>query len=141
MDKSELKKRINEMVTENNDWTMFADGFDEAILGVDSCNSRVIYSVEKCYQVLRERDGMSQDDAEEFFAFNVLGSFMGEKTPIWCFDLISSDEKVVCRNCGNSWLKQQKDVGMNVFACESCETTKTVLAEDIKNENLTIKKL
>ena len=28
--------------------------------------------------------------------------------------------EVVCRSCGNSWLKHQKDVGMNVFECDSC---------------------
>lgn len=28
--------------------------------------------------------------------------------------------EVVCRSCGNSWLKHQKDVGINVFECESC---------------------
>lgn len=87
MEKQELKEHISDLVQENGEWTMFADGFDEAILGVDASNSRVIYSVAKCYQVLIERDGMSQDEAEEFFAFNVLGSYMGEKTPIWCYDI------------------------------------------------------
>ena len=28
--------------------------------------------------------------------------------------------EIVCRSCGNSWLKHQKDVGMNVFECDSC---------------------
>lgn len=28
--------------------------------------------------------------------------------------------EVVCRSCGNSWLKNQKDVGMNVFECDKC---------------------
>jgi hypothetical protein len=28
--------------------------------------------------------------------------------------------EVVCRSCGNTWLKDQKDVGMNVFECEGC---------------------
>lgn len=28
--------------------------------------------------------------------------------------------EIVCRSCGNSWLQHQKDVGMNVFECESC---------------------
>lgn len=87
MSKTNFKLAITEMVTENNEWTMFADGFDEAILGVDSSTSRVIYSVAKCYDILMQRDGMSQEEAEEFFAFNVLGSYMGEKTPIWCYDI------------------------------------------------------
>jgi hypothetical protein len=87
MKKQELKEHISKLIEKNGEWTMFADGFDEAILGVDASNSKVIYSVAKCYQVLTERDGMSQEEAEEFFAFKVLGSYMGEKTPIWCFDI------------------------------------------------------
>lgn len=28
--------------------------------------------------------------------------------------------EVVCRSCGNSWLKHHKDVGMNVYECDKC---------------------
>ena len=28
--------------------------------------------------------------------------------------------EVVCRSCSNTWKKHQKDVGMNVFQCDSC---------------------
>jgi hypothetical protein len=28
--------------------------------------------------------------------------------------------EIVCRSCGNNWQKHQKDVGMNVYQCESC---------------------
>jgi hypothetical protein len=87
MEAQQIKEYIRERVEGNNDWTMFADGFDEAILGVDSSNERVIYSYKKCLEILMERDNMSNDEAIEFFAFNVIGSFMGEKTPIYCYDL------------------------------------------------------
>ena len=87
MDAKQFKEFIRERVESNNDWTMFADGFDEAILGVDSSNERVIYSYKKCLEILMERDNMSNDEAVEFFAFNVIGSVMGEKTPIYCYDL------------------------------------------------------
>jgi hypothetical protein len=29
---------------------------------------------------------MSEDEALEYFDFNVSGAYMGEKTPIWCND-------------------------------------------------------
>jgi hypothetical protein len=61
-----------------------ADGFDEAIIGVDESTMRVIYSVKKCIEILM-RD-MSEEDAMEYFDYNVSGSYMGEKTPIWCSD-------------------------------------------------------
>jgi hypothetical protein len=83
----EIKELIIEMLTENEEQSLFADGFDEAILGVDSISSRVIYSVSKCYLILQNRDGMSFKDAQEFLAFNVLASYVGEKTPIWCYDI------------------------------------------------------
>lgn len=81
------KEQINEMLKGKGQSSLFADGFDNAILGADSISGRIIYSVKKCYEVLIERDGMSSEEAEEFFAFNVLGSYMGNETPIWCFDL------------------------------------------------------
>jgi hypothetical protein len=64
-----------------------ADGFDEAILGVDDRSRSIIYSISKCLGILMERDGMSEEVAEEFFSYNVLGSLgIGENAPIWCDD-------------------------------------------------------
>jgi hypothetical protein len=34
-----------------------------------------------------ERDGMSYEDATEFFEFNIAGSYVGEATPIWVDDI------------------------------------------------------
>ena len=59
-----------------------ADGFDEAIIGLDTTSLRLIYSVEKCIGILTKE--MSHSDAIEYFYYNVSGSYVGEKTPIWC---------------------------------------------------------
>ena len=61
-----------------------ADGFDDAIIGVDETTMRLIYSVSKCIEILM-RD-MSEECAMEYFTFNVSGSYVGGKTPIWCWD-------------------------------------------------------
>ena len=61
-----------------------ADGFDEAIIGVNEADMRLIYSVKKCIEILC-RD-MNEEEAIEHFDFNVRGSYLGEKTPIWCSD-------------------------------------------------------
>lgn len=61
-----------------------ADGFDEAIIGVDETTMRLIYSVSKCLEILMK--DMSGEDAVEYFDFNVSGAYVGEKTPIWCQD-------------------------------------------------------
>lgn len=63
-----------------------ADGFDDCILGIDSQTQKVIYSYTKCVQVLMERDKMTYIEAVEFMDYNVVGSYVGEKTPIWCND-------------------------------------------------------
>jgi len=60
-----------------------ADGFDEAIIGIDR-DHRLIYSVTKCLEIL-ERD-MSSEDAMDHFGYNVEGAYVGEQTPIWCWD-------------------------------------------------------
>lgn len=64
---------------------LIADGLDEAIIGVDYDKFVIIYSVKKVIEVLC-RD-MNEEDAWEHFSFNIQGAYVGEKTPIWCYDL------------------------------------------------------
>ena len=64
---------------------LVADGYDEAVLGVDGKTYRLIYSVDKVLSILCEQ-GMTWEEAREFFDFNVAGAYVGEKTPIWCED-------------------------------------------------------
>ena len=64
---------------------LIADGFDEAILGIEENTMRIIYSVSKCLEII-EAMGMPEQEALEHFYYNVQGSHIGEKTPIFCFD-------------------------------------------------------
>jgi len=68
-----------------------ADGFDEAIIGIDDTSMRLIYSVNKCIiilvsEVLVSEEDLTEEEALEHFHYNVKGSYVGEKTPIWCTD-------------------------------------------------------
>jgi hypothetical protein len=63
-----------------------ADGFDEAVIGVDERSMRLIYSVTKCIELLMVNDDMSIEEAIEYFDFNVRGAYVGDNTPIWCED-------------------------------------------------------
>ncbi len=65
---------------------LVADGFNDAIIGVCESSMRLIYSVSKCLEILEKVEGMSELEALEYFNFNVSGAYVGEKTPIWCFD-------------------------------------------------------
>jgi hypothetical protein len=81
------KKDMLEIIIENyqDEEILKADGFDDAVIGIDTNSMRLIYSVQKCIEVLRE-EGMDEIDAVEYFEYNVLGAYVGEKTPIWCND-------------------------------------------------------
>jgi hypothetical protein len=61
-----------------------ADGFDEALIGIDIKSMRLVYSVSKCIEILCRE--MNEVEAIEYFDFNVSGAYVGEKTPIWCDD-------------------------------------------------------
>jgi hypothetical protein len=64
---------------------LFADGFDDAIIGTASRGGEtfVVYDEWLCLETLMARDGMDLDEAREFFDFNVAGSWLGPKTPLF----------------------------------------------------------
>lgn len=64
-----------------------ADGFDNAVIGVEIPSMRLIYSVTKVIETLITEDEMSLEDAMEHYEFNIRGSYVGELTPIWCDDM------------------------------------------------------
>jgi len=64
---------------------MQIDGFDSAIIGVADRERLLIYSVKKILQKLMEE--MSAEDALEYYGFNIESAYVGEKTPILCYDL------------------------------------------------------
>tara|TARA_R100001463_G_scaffold14114_5_gene37367 strand:- start:2566 stop:2823 length:258 start_codon:yes stop_codon:yes gene_type:complete len=64
--------------------TLKADGFDDAIIGIDS-KQRMVYSIEKILQILQD-DDMSQEDALEHFYYNIDGSYVGDYTPIYIWE-------------------------------------------------------
>lgn len=76
-------KDILEWYTENQ--FVRADGLDEAIIGVDEVSLRLIYSQRKVKEILM-RDGMSDEEAHEFYEYNIHSAYVGEGTPIWCSD-------------------------------------------------------
>jgi hypothetical protein len=63
---------------------LFADGFDDAIVGIGQrFNTHfVVYDFETVIATLM-KDGMSEEDALEYYDFNVVGGWVGDATP--CF--------------------------------------------------------
>ena len=75
-----------EILTEHNSEALLADGFEDALIGVGEVFSRpplAVYDRNKCLEILMKRDGMTDEEAEEFFTYNVSGSWVGENTPIY----------------------------------------------------------
>jgi len=63
---------------------LLADGFDDAFIGVgQQFNNLVgVYNKDKCLSILKDQ-GMSYEEALEYFDFNVTGSYVGPQTPIF----------------------------------------------------------
>lgn len=61
--------------------------YDSAIVGLVSGAAQstpvACYDREKVIQILMEEDGMSDDDAEAYFEFNIEGAYMGEGSPMF----------------------------------------------------------
>jgi len=78
-----LREKINEAL--DGEDVLLADGFDEALVGFGrQFNSFLvaIYDRDKCIAVLTGQ-GMSDEEAEEYFEYNVQGAYVGERTPIF----------------------------------------------------------
>tara|TARA_R100000544_G_scaffold35750_1_gene23328 strand:- start:995 stop:1249 length:255 start_codon:yes stop_codon:yes gene_type:complete len=77
-----------EEVSEYNEEALIADGLDEALIGVAeriNLGPVAAYSVEKIYEILMNRDGMTYEEAIEFFDYNIKGAWMGEYTPVYVY--------------------------------------------------------
>ena len=72
---------------------IMVNGFDDAIVGLangwfptnsEGVNHAVVvaYDVNRCIQILQSQ-GMSEDEAVEYFEFNVAGAYVGPHTPIF----------------------------------------------------------
>ena len=74
---------------------LLMDGFDDCILGIlerfGIDQPIVVYDREKVIAKLIDRDGMTHEEALDFYYFNQLGAWVGEKTPAFLIKM-SEDE-------------------------------------------------
>jgi uncharacterized protein YoaH (UPF0181 family) len=78
------RKEIDEYVDEHypDEEIMLLDGLDSAFIGLTTNNIRAVYSVQKIITELMNQ-GMSAEDAIEYFDFNIECAYVGEKTPVY----------------------------------------------------------
>ena len=64
---------------------LLADGFEDALIGYGRqfVHDVAIYDYGRCIEILISREGMTEEDATEFFEFNVIGAWVGPNTPIF----------------------------------------------------------
>jgi len=85
MTDAELTEKVTEALDEEE--ITLADGFADAFLGIGRQFGKAIavYSRRKCIEILM-RD-MDEEQAEEYFEFNLAGAWVGESTPIYLEEL------------------------------------------------------
>ena len=78
------RKDIEDLYSDDEPEMLFADGYDGAIEGVvwDGKRTREVYRMESILEILMDQ-GMTYDEASEYFDFNVAGSHMGVYTPLY----------------------------------------------------------
>jgi hypothetical protein len=75
-----------EEIADINPDALMCDGFDDAIIGMAeriNLGPVVAYDVDKMIDIMVQRDGMTHEEAIEFFDYNIIGSWMGEFTPVF----------------------------------------------------------
>lgn len=74
--------------------TLFADGFEDCVIGYfRRCGQPTViaYDADKCIQKMVARDGMTEEEAIEYFEFNVTGAWVGEGTPAFVYKVTSRE--------------------------------------------------
>lgn len=74
---------LRDLIAEFNPDALFMDGHDDALVGLASrfgMNDVACYDYDKVIAALM-KDGMTEEQAVEFFEFNQIGAWMGENTP------------------------------------------------------------
>ena len=70
----------------SDDELLLMDGYDDCIAGVVNrfgMDEIVCYDKQKVIEKLMANSDMDEEEAEEFFEFNQLGAWVGDRTP--CF--------------------------------------------------------
>jgi hypothetical protein len=78
-------EEIIEKLKEVNESALLADGLEGALFGICNRfgqNPLAAYDMEKIFKIYMD-EGMTYDEAVEYFEFNVIGAWVGEDTPVF----------------------------------------------------------
>ena len=66
--------------------SILLDGLETAIVGIVEefgNGNRILYSKSKILDILQKRDGMTYEEAEEYYDYNIIGGYFGERNPVF----------------------------------------------------------
>jgi len=79
--------QVSEYLSEWNPEALLADGMEDALVGTATrpgSETVALYDRAKCVALLVAQ-GMTDDEAEEFFEYNVAGAWVGPGTPVFAW--------------------------------------------------------
>ena len=78
----ELREKL---VEHFGDDLLFADSFDDAIVGVAVGNDsgRVVYDAKQMVDILAQEENFTEETAWEFLEFNTFCAYVGKRTPLY----------------------------------------------------------
>ena len=79
-----ISKEDWDVLMEQFEGAFMATGFEEALIGFGYQFNKTlaVYDRDKCINILIAT-GMDYEEAVEYFEFNVVGSYVGETTPVF----------------------------------------------------------
>tara|TARA_Y100001973_G_C5186502_1_gene328189 strand:- start:178 stop:438 length:261 start_codon:yes stop_codon:yes gene_type:complete len=77
-----IRKKLSDIYGEE---LIFADGFDDAIIGVAAGHDlqRVVYCYASMVEIMMKDNSISYEDALDWIEYNTVGSYVGKNTPIY----------------------------------------------------------
>jgi hypothetical protein len=91
-----FKFRVEEIQRRNPE-ALFPIGLTEALMGWAQVEhgtpTLAMYAAEIVIKILQHRDGMTEEEAIEWYEFNILGAYMGPHTPVFVPIGIMDDEE------------------------------------------------
>jgi len=89
--------RVRDWVDEQGITTLFADGLDDAVIGItrdlSSGAYRVVYDTHRVVNVLMNEHGMDYDEAVEHLEFNIVSAYVGNSTPVWSLLPVADEDE------------------------------------------------
>ena len=86
LERVHIRERVLETLRQVNPRALVLDErYEDCMIGISERTDppKAVYSSLAIINKLMKLDGMDYDEAQEYFEFNILGSHMGENTPMF----------------------------------------------------------